>query len=103
MDISVRRVGDATVVAAAGELDLEVADTLRGRLNEVIVSGPDRLVVDLSGATFIDSTILGVLVGTRNQLGGGELHVVAAHPAVLKIFQMTGLDQVFRISPTLPA
>ncbi|GAA0928880.1 STAS domain-containing protein [Virgisporangium aurantiacum] len=103
MSISTRRIGDASVVTASGELDLEIVDQLRACLREAASTDPERLVVDLTTATFVDSTILGALVGARNELGpnADRLRIVCSNPAILKTFQVTGLDQVFAIRPAL--
>ena len=99
MKFGVQHVGDAAVVTASGELDLEHADRLRDCLTEILATRPRLLVIDLSAATFVDSTILGVLVGARNRLEG--IRLVASHPGVLKPFRLTGLDEVFTIRATL--
>jgi anti-sigma B factor antagonist len=103
MKLSARRHGADAVVAASGELDLDVADQLRTCLTEVLGDNPERVVIDLTAATFVDSVILGVFVGTRNRLGHNHdrLWFVCQNPAVLKTFRMTGLDEVFTIRPTL--
>ena len=102
MNFDVKRVGDTAVITTSGDLDMALADQLRDRLTQTITTDPRRLVVDLTDATFVDSAILGVLVGARNQLGGTDrIHLVATRPAVLRIFHVTGLDQVFTIHSTL--
>src|SRR5512133_861971 len=60
--VTVSTVPPYTVVAASGELDLAIAPELRRRLHAVIEDGITDVIVDLSEATFVDSTILGVLV-----------------------------------------
>ena len=62
-----------------------------------------RIVVDLAGAAFIDSTVLGVLLKTLTRLdaGGGGLVLVSNDRRILKVFEVTGLARVFRIEPTL--
>src|SRR5690349_11869919 len=65
----VRTVDGAVVVSLVGELDLYNAHVVRERLTAAADDGGgERLVVDLSGVTFIDSTGLGVLVETRSRL-----------------------------------
>ena len=56
-------------------------------------------MVDLSKATFIDSTTLGVLVGGVKRLrpAGGALALVCTDQNITKIFEITGLDRVFPI------
>ena len=65
----------------------------------MIEDGKKRLVVDLSKATFIDSTTLGVLVGGVKRLRptGGSLSLVCTDQNISKIFEITGLDRVFPI------
>ena len=64
----VERVGDAVVVRLTGELDLYNAHEVRNVLVEHAAVGPERVVVDLSGVEFIDSTALGVLIEARTKL-----------------------------------
>jgi anti-sigma B factor antagonist len=94
---------DAYIVSLGGEVDLVTAPQLEQELGTLTESGARRLVVDLGGAAFIDSTVLGVLLKTLNRLdaGGGELVLVSDDHRILKIFEVTGLGRVFRIAPTL--
>src|SRR6266571_803816 len=57
----------AVIVRLAGELDLYNAHALRDELVAAAEREPERLVVDLSGLTFIDSTGLGVLIEARTR------------------------------------
>ena len=68
-------------------------------IRELIESGKKQIVVDLSKATFIDSTTLGVLVGGVKRLrpAGGALALVCTDENITKIFEITGLDRVFPI------
>ena len=60
------------------------------------------MLVDLSHATFIDSTTLGVLMGAVKRLrpAGGELAIACNDPNIRKIFEITLLDRIFEIYPT---
>ena len=89
-------------VSVAGEVDLATAPELKEALGDVVGSGARGVLVDLSNATFIDSTTLGVLMGAVKRLrpAGGEL-VIACHDAnIRKIFEITLLDRVFKIYDT---
>jgi anti-sigma B factor antagonist len=91
-----------SVISVEGELDLSTAPRLKWGLVESLEAGHDRLVVDLSLATFMDSTALGVLVGVKRRLDGdARLAIVCTRPNVLKIFEFAGMDGVFAIFPTL--
>ena len=90
------------VVAVRGEIDLFTAPELKMALGEAIESGKSRLVVDLEETTFLDSTALGVLIGTVKRLRSrdGVLTIVNTDPNIAKTFEITGLDQIFTIRPT---
>ena len=57
---------DVWVVSLLGEHDLSMVDPLRDRLAEAFTHDP-RLIIDLTEATFVDSTVLGVLFAVVNQ------------------------------------
>jgi anti-sigma B factor antagonist len=93
-------IDDAThVIELGGEVDLYTAPEFKERMVELIESGKKQIVVDLSEATFIDSTTLGVLVGGVKRLrpAGGSLTLVCTDDNITKIFEITGLDRVFPI------
>lgn len=93
---------DARVVAVAGELDLYTAPQFEEQILDALDNGTARIVVDLSGCEFLDSTALGILVKVRKRLGDQErrLVLVATDHNIVKVFQITGLDRVFTIVPT---
>lgn len=95
--------GDWTVVEARGEVDLYTAPGLKEELTELIDRGKNRLVVDLGGIEFLDSTGLGVLIGglRRCREGDGALVLAAPPEPVRKVLRITGLDQVFPIHDTV--
>ena len=98
-----RRPGDDThVVAVTGEIDLFTAPEFKQRVMAPIMAGVDRVVVDLTQTTFIDSSSLGVLIGAHRRLKsrGGRLVVACDTDAIIKTFRITGLDGVFTVVST---
>lgn len=93
------------VVAIAGEIDLYTAPRLQAEFTRLLETGPDRVVIDMSGVEFCDSTGMNVLLSALKRLRerGGILEVAAPRPAVRKILQVTGLDSVFTVHETVPA
>jgi anti-sigma B factor antagonist len=93
------------VIAVAGEVDLFTAPELKAALAEAMDAGRIRLVVDLTDTTFLDSTALGVLIGTvkRLRMRDGRLTLVNTDPNIAKTFDITGLDQIFTICSTREA
>ena len=91
-----------SVVSVEGELDLSTAPRLKWMLVDSLAAGRKNQVVDLTGATFMDSTALGVLVAVNRTLeDGSRLVIVCSRPNVLKIFELSGMEGVFTILPTL--
>ena len=90
------------VIAARGEIDLFTAPEFKQRVAAPIDAGRVRVIVDLTGTTFIDSSSLGVLIGAVKRLRsrGGALAIVNTDTSIAKTFQITGLDQIFTILPT---
>ena len=101
LNVSSRSQGDHAIVIAAGEIDLYTAPRLHNELSAVIANATpnSRIVVDMSGVDFCDSTGMNVLLSCLRQVRerGGELKLAAPRPAVMKILQVTGLDSVFTI------
>jgi anti-sigma B factor antagonist len=102
-EIRVAEVGERTsVVSVHGELDLDAADELREALRNGERRG-HRVVLDLVGATFVDSTALGIIAGAAKQLdgSGGSLTVVVSDPRIVRIFKLTGLDRRIHVESSL--
>jgi anti-sigma B factor antagonist len=87
------------VLAASGEIDVATAPELHDHLGKLLQDSPELLVVDLADVSFIDSTGLGVLVGAVRDVraGGGDLRLVVTQPQIIRLLEITGLDEVFNI------
>jgi anti-sigma B factor antagonist len=102
--------GDVRVVVVRGEHDIYTAPALRDRLDEALAAehagGPIGVVIDLSGATFLDSSILGALLEARRQALERRLGYVVClggepEPGVQRILEITGLVPVFPVVRSL--
>lgn len=89
------------VIACAGELDLATEDVLAAALARVKLGDPHRVVVDLTGVTFMGSSGLRVLAQAHKTFGAEQLRVVAASSSIARLLRMTGLDEVLIVLPTL--
>lgn len=98
---NIRTDGGITVVTVEQErFDAVAAPALKADFQQL---GPvDKLVLDLSGVSFMDSTGLGALVSLLKLLGAnGAMAVAGVQPAVRKLFEMTRLDSLFRLTPNV--
>jgi anti-sigma B factor antagonist len=95
-------VEDCTVVTATGDIDVYNAPELRAVLADASAT-KRRLVIDLRRVTFMDSSALGVLVGTlkRARSNGGSMRLIRPADRLFRLFQITGLTQVFDFCDTV--
>ncbi len=95
--------GDARIVTVNAErIDAAIAIQFKENMRAETDSGPDRVILDLSRVTFIDSSGLGAIVAAMKQLGNGrQLDLAGLCPMVEKVFRLTRMDTVFQLFPSL--
>ena len=89
-----------TLVNVTGEIDMETGPAFQDGLLRALGAGRGGLVVDLSQATFMDSSALTSLVNAFDSLrkqGGGNLAIVATDPRMRALFDVARLDRDFKI------
>ncbi|MGH2911594.1 MAG: STAS domain-containing protein [Solirubrobacteraceae bacterium] len=98
LEISSEALDDTTRVRLEGELDLASEHVVEERLVAIEEQGPTRIVIDLSGLTFIDSSGLRVLLlaDSRAREQGFELVLAPGPEPVQRVFEMTGALDVLR-------
>ena len=113
--VEVQRRKHVTIVQPRGELDLATAETLRSTLAAAIaetlsaaldgMENRARLVLDLRGLSFIDSTGLHLLVALdqRAQRDGFQLTLLAPAAPIDRAIQVCGLDQVLPFAAQVEA
>ena len=96
---------EPNVLPLEGEIDLHVSPRVSAGLAAMIDGRPQRLVVDLSKVTYIDSSGLAVLIeGMQNvEAYGGKFILAGIQENVKPIFEIARLDQVFIIFPHVDA
>jgi anti-sigma B factor antagonist len=91
----------ANVLPLNGEIDLHVSPAVTQSLNAMTEKKPERIVIDLSGATYIDSAGLAALILSMQTVEayGGRFFLTGVHETMRSIFETSRLDQVFQIFP----
>jgi anti-sigma B factor antagonist len=85
-------------------LDLARVAALKDALRPLTTDGPNKLIIDMSGVGFLDSSGLGALVNLSRQLGGrGTVALSGVHEPVLSLLIMSRMDQVFVLSASIDA
>jgi len=87
------------VIALAGEVDVYTSPRVKQEIVNLLNSDVTRMVVDLTGVEYLDSTGLGVLIGglKRARERDGDLKLICDNVRILRIFEITGLTKIFDI------
>ncbi len=96
--LTVRQVGDVTVLDAAGRITLgEGASTFREKIRELVSDGRKKILLNLAQVSYIDSSGIGEMVSgfTSVTNNGGQLKLVGLSKRVKDLLQITKLYTVF--------
>ena len=93
------------VLPLRGEIDLHVSPAVTQSLNAMTEKKPERIVIDLSRATYIDSSGLAALILAMQKVEayGGRFFLTGVHETMRSIFETSRLDQIFQIFPDVDA
>ena len=89
------------VVAPEGEIDLHASPLVKAQLDPLIAQQRPRVVVDLAGVSYIDSSGLAVFIEAMQRVCayGGKFALCGLRENVRHIFSIARLDQIFAIFP----
>jgi anti-sigma B factor antagonist len=90
-----------TICGPVGELESYTVSQFREALAETVPAG--RLLIDLSGVSFVDSAGLGALIGgiRRARELGGQVVVACSRPTLIRLLRTTGFDRIVVVAETV--
>ena len=99
MEISKRSEGNVEIIDLKGEIDVSVSPQMREAIKPLIDQQKKSLLINLGEVTYIDSSGLGVLVESLQEMKkyGGKIKLVKLNPDIRKVFEVTRLDTFFEI------
>ena len=91
----------ANVLAIEGDIDLHISPAITESLNAMIRKKPDRIVIDLSRATYIDSAGIAALILAMREVKeyGGKFFLSGVQETIRSILETSRLDRIFWIFP----
>ncbi len=103
VEIQIEDADGYRVLRPSGDLDVYTVGSLRDALGRMIEEKTPKVVVDLDGVPFMDSSGLGALMGgvRRMREAGGDLAVSCTKEQHLKLFSITGFGEGVSIAPTV--
>ncbi|MEV8553939.1 STAS domain-containing protein [Streptomyces glaucescens] len=101
LDITTRDTATGPVLEITGDLDYASATRLRVLLPTLVLGPGRRLVLDLAGMTYCDSSGITALIAARAQAedAGAGFALAAVPDHTLRVLRIVGLDQVFALLP----
>lgn len=102
IDVTIDR--STATVTAGGELDIFTARDVAIRLHDAVALGCSRVVIDVSGVSFVDASALGVLARVHAALAaeGRTMEFVATSPRFVRLCSISRLDGVFGVPRWTP-
>lgn len=99
-DVQIVDDGSSTRLVLIGEIDVSVAATLASAAELIVAAAPPAIVVDMAGATFLDSAGVGALVSLSNAAADAGLGPVRLRPGprnVMRVLEIVGLQDAFEL------
>jgi anti-sigma B factor antagonist len=92
---------ESDVVTISGEIDMHESPRLKQTFEPLITRKTGRVLVDFSGVSYIDSSGLAVFIEAMQRIQGygGIFALYGLRENVRNIFELSRLDQIFRIYP----
>ncbi|TMC54133.1 MAG: STAS domain-containing protein [Chloroflexi bacterium] len=98
LDVQTRQTdGGVAVIVPSGRLDVAGAPALKDAISQLAKNGPPKVVIDMEGISFVDSTGLGSVISALKEIRNsqGELRLAAPNQQVRVVLELTTLDRVF--------
>lgn len=97
---------DITVLEISGRITIgRDSKELEWAVEKLIAEGRKKVIFDLTGVSYIDSTGIGIVIMSASQVknAGGELRAAGADGHVKQVLNMTKVDQIVALYPTTEA
>jgi anti-sigma B factor antagonist len=94
---------DVNILKVSGYLDTTTARDLETALNNLLDKGSYKIVLDLSGVTYISSAGWGIFIGEIKEIRnhGGDLKLAAMTGDVFEVFQLLEFQSILEAYPSI--
>ncbi|MFA5144314.1 MAG: STAS domain-containing protein [Candidatus Omnitrophota bacterium] len=89
-----------TVCRVEGDIDISSSPDIKKAFDKLIAQKTQRMIIDLSKVSYVDSSGLATLVGILKNMRsyGGKMAIAGMSPKVKSLFEITKLDKLFVIA-----
>jgi len=105
LETEIRRSDLCPILAVTGEIDVHTAPQFKQAVAGLITQGTRHVIIDLGEVGYMDSSGFSTLLSATKHLrpDGGAVHLVGPKPLILRMLQLTRLDTLLEVHPTLEA
>lgn len=91
------QLADYIQISLVGEVDIYTSQKLKDKLYSIVDNSDKDLRIDCNGLNYIDSTGLGIFVGTlkKTKQNDRKIYIKNLKESIKKLFLITGLDKLF--------
>lgn len=91
--------GDGYKVAFHGDIDLYTLEDAKSLIGRIVDEGHDRLIFDMEGVKYVDSSGLGLFVGSLKKVRerGGDIRIINLNAYMQGIFKLINLHKVLTV------
>lgn len=102
LHVDVESVEDQYRIILTGEIDIYTVPILEEKMMPLIEEGKKKVTVNLHDVSYMDSSGLGTFISAykRAQASGCEFEIVEARDRVLRLFIVTGLNDILKVKTT---
>ena len=100
MKINISSENGTAIAMLSGEIDHHTARSLRTEIDKfVITMQPEKLAMDFTGITFMDSSGIGLIIGRYKLLKecGGQLEIRGPQPYIRRVLKLSGIERIVKI------
>ncbi|HHW05910.1 MAG TPA: STAS domain-containing protein [Clostridia bacterium] len=99
--LQVERRQNKLYVFLSGELTFFNSTETKEKIKEQIRGDEEQVILDVSALEMIDSSGVGVIISLLKKLNGKDLIIVAPQPKIARVFEITRINQIVPILPSL--
>jgi stage II sporulation protein AA (anti-sigma F factor antagonist) len=100
MYLKFQSIDDKLIVYMVGELDHHSAEEVRSKIDDSLDTGKyNKLILDFSAVTFMDSSGIGVVIGRYKKLTlrKGQICVSNVNKTIKKVFELSGMFKIINL------
>jgi len=94
----------ATILELEGMLVMgHESEGVEATVEKIVKEGNKKVIIDLAKVSYVDSSGVGILVGSLGHCkrGGGEMRMAGVQDHILRILQITRVDQVIPVDGSI--